>query len=75
MPLKLNETCTGVLLLDNTSVPNRLPAAEGLKTTLIVQLAPAATDTPQLFVWLKSPVVTSEEIVSDMFPLLVSVIV
>jgi len=33
----------------------RGPLAEGLKTRLIVQLAPAATPVPQLLLWLKSP--------------------
>jgi hypothetical protein len=32
----------------------RVPAAAGLKLTLIVQLAPAATLDPQLLVWAKS---------------------
>jgi hypothetical protein len=33
----------------------RLPLAGGVKVTLIVQLAPAATLAPQLLVWAKSP--------------------
>jgi hypothetical protein len=32
----------------------RFPVAAGLKLTLIVQLAPAATLDPQLLVWAKS---------------------
>ena len=32
----------------------RLPLAEGVKVTLIVQLAPATTELPQLLVWAKS---------------------
>jgi hypothetical protein len=32
----------------------RLPVAEGVKVTLIVQLAPAATELPQVLVWAKS---------------------
>jgi len=32
----------------------RLPAAEGVKVTLMVQLAPAASAMPQLLVWAKS---------------------
>ena len=32
----------------------RLPAAEGVKVMLIVQLAPAARERPQLLVWAKS---------------------
>ena len=34
--------------------PVRLPMPEGVKVTLIVQLAPAATEVPQLLVWEKS---------------------
>jgi hypothetical protein len=37
------------------SVAERLPLRVGAKVTLIVQLAPVATEVPQLFVWLKSP--------------------
>jgi hypothetical protein len=37
------------------SVPVRLPICDGLKVTLMVQLAPAAKLEPQVFVWLKSP--------------------
>jgi hypothetical protein len=33
----------------------RAPVAVGVKVTLILQLAPAATLVPQVFVWLKSP--------------------
>jgi len=32
----------------------RLPLAEGLNVTLIVQLLPAATELPQVLVWAKS---------------------
>ena len=32
----------------------RLPLAEGVKVTLVVQLAPAASELPQLLVWEKS---------------------
>jgi len=32
----------------------RLPLAEGVKVTLIVQFAPAGTELPQLLVWAKS---------------------
>lgn len=37
------------------SVPLRVPEAVGVKVTLMVQWAPAATDDPQLFVCAKSP--------------------
>jgi hypothetical protein len=33
----------------------RAPVAVGVNVTLILQLAPAATLAPQVFVWLKSP--------------------
>ncbi len=33
------------------SVPVRVPVAVGVKVTLMVQLAPAATEAPQVFVW------------------------
>ncbi len=72
-PLKLTAVGAGLLLLDNDSDPVRLPRAAGLNTTLIVQLAPALSDVPQLLVWLKSPLVCNEEIESNVFPLLVSV--
>ena len=75
VPLKLKDIRAGVLLLvDSISDPKLFPMAVGLKTTLMVQLAPAASDAPQLLVWLKSPVVASEEIDREMFPLLVSAI-
>ena len=32
-------------------VPGRLPVAVGVNVTLIVQLAPAATEVPQVLVW------------------------
>ena len=35
-------------------VPARAPAAAGLKTTLMIQLEPAATVDPQPLVWVKS---------------------
>jgi hypothetical protein len=38
----------------------RLPLAEGVKVTLMVQLAPAATLDPQLLVWAKSPALVPE---------------
>ena len=35
------------------SVAVRTPLAEGVKVTLIVQFAPAATEVPQVLVWAK----------------------
>jgi hypothetical protein len=37
------------------SEAHRLPLAVGLKVTLIVQFAPAATELRQVLVWAKSP--------------------
>jgi hypothetical protein len=44
-----------VALSVTVNVPLRAPAAVGVKVTLIVQFAPAATLAPQLLVWAKSP--------------------
>jgi hypothetical protein len=55
----------------------RVPVAAGLKVTLIVQLAPAATLDPQVLVWVKSPALVPETetlvTLSDALPVLVRV--
>jgi hypothetical protein len=75
VPLKL--TVWRLALLAILSDAERLPAAEGVKVTLMVQLAPAATLDPQLLDCAKSlafePVMDMPEIVSVTFPELVSV--
>jgi hypothetical protein len=52
----------------------RVPLAAGVKVTLIVQLAPAATLAPQLLVWAKSlalvPVSAMLEMLKAEFPVL-----
>ena len=57
----------------------RLPVTGGLKVTLMVHPAPAATLDPQVFVWAKSPgfapVNAMLEMVRAVLPLLVRVIV
>src|ERR1035437_1913999 len=53
--------------------PPRAPAAVGAKLTEMVQLAPAATEEPQVLVWEKSPVAAIWVTVNAAFPLLVSV--
>ena len=45
----------------------RFPVAVGLKVTLIVQLAPAATLAPQVFVWEKSPLFVPATVMLAMF--------
>ena len=57
----------------------RLPLAEGVKVTLMVQLPPAATELPQVLVWAKSlalvPVTVTLVIVNVALPVLVRVTV
>lgn len=57
VPVPEMPTICGLLLalLFSTNAAERVPLAEGVKVTLKVQLAPAATDPPQLSVSLKSP--------------------
>jgi len=47
-----------------------LPLAVGVKVTLMVQKFPAATETPQLLVWAKSPLAATPEMVSAALPVL-----
>ncbi len=49
-------------------VPVRLPVAVGLNVTAIVQVIPAGTEAPHVFVWLKSPVIEIEEMFSARLP-------
>ena len=51
-PVPLSDTDWGLLtaLSQKYSAPIRLPPAVGVKVTLTVQLAPAATELPQLLV-------------------------
>jgi hypothetical protein len=55
----------------------RLPLADGVKVTLMVQLAPAATELPQVLVWAKSlalvPVIVRLVILKLALPVLVRV--
>ncbi len=56
VPVPLRPTVCGLpaALSLMLSVALRVPVAVGVKVTLIEQLAPAATDVPQLLVWAKS---------------------
>lgn len=51
--------------------PLRIPAAEGLKTTAMVQEAPAAMLAGQLLAWPKSPLETMPPMVTATAPTLV----
>ena len=79
MPLKLTVCGLPVALSVMASDALRAPAAEGVKVTLIVQLAPAATLAPQLLVWAKStefaPPSAMLEMLSEALPVLESVTV
>jgi hypothetical protein len=55
------------------NVPVRVPAAVGLKVTLIVQLAPAATEVPQVSLSAKSPVAEMLVMLKAMLPVLDSI--
>ena len=60
-------------------VPVRAPLAEGVNVTDIVQVAPPASDAPQVLVWAKSPALVPLRpmllMVRDPAPLLVNVTV
>src|SRR5208337_3257708 len=55
VPVRLTVCVAGLALSVMVTAPVRVPAAVGLKVTLRVQLAPAATLEPQVLVWEKSP--------------------
>src|SRR5437879_1521006 len=64
---------TQMLLSVTVSEPARLPSTVGVNVTLIVQLAPAATEAPQVLVSAKSPLEDMALIVSGAVPVLLSV--
>jgi len=74
VPVRVTDCGLPVALSETETAPVRVPAAVGLKVTLMVQLAPFACDVPQLFVCEKSPafapVIVILEIVSVPLPVL-----
>jgi hypothetical protein len=54
IPVRLAVCVPPVALSVKMTVAMRVPAAAGLKVTLIAQFAPAATLEPQVLVWVKS---------------------
>ena len=60
VPERLTDWGLPVALSVRARAAARLPAAEGVKVTLTVQLEPAATLDPQLLVWAKSPALVPE---------------
>src|ERR1035437_2073806 len=73
VPKMLIDCGEPVALSVTLSFPPRVPAAVGAKVTAIMQLAPTATEEPQVLVWEKSPVITTWVTVRAAVPLLVSV--
>ena len=78
VPERLTVWGLPVALSATLSVAARAPLAEGLKVTLIVQFAPAATELPQVLVWAKLlevvPITARLVMVNAALPELVSVI-
>ena len=74
-PVPLRPTVWGLLLAlsVSVSVPVRFPAAVGVKVTLIVQPAAAATEPAQVLVWEKSRLVVIVRGMRPPVPVLVSV--
>ena len=74
VPVPVRETVCGLPAASSVTenVPLALPAALGVKVTLIVQELVAASVEPQLFVWAKPALVEVPEIESVAVPLLVS---
>jgi hypothetical protein len=58
VPVKFTVCWVDGSLSLNVTNPSLVPAAEGVNVTCRVQLAPAATDDPQVFVCAKSPLAT-----------------
>jgi len=75
VPVKLKVCGLSLALSMNVTAPVCVPVVVGVKVKLILQLAPAATVFPQVLVCAKSPEVVTDVILSDEFPVLVSVTV
>jgi hypothetical protein len=73
VPVKLTVWVAGLALSVTVKVPALAPVAVGLKVTLRVQLAPAATLEPQVLVWEKSPLTVTLVTLRAALPVLLSV--
>jgi hypothetical protein len=71
-PLRITLRGLPAALSATVSVPTCVPTTVGVNVTLIVQLSPAPTELPQVFVCVKFPVVVMPVISSGAFPWLVS---
>ena len=76
-PVPVSATVCGlpVALSEMVMVPGWLPVAVGVKVTVMVQLAAAATDAPQVLVWAYGVLAAMLVMVSAPVPPLVSVTV
>jgi len=75
VPVRLTVWVGGMELSVMVNVPVLVPVAVGLKVTLRVQEAPAATLEPQVWVWEKSPLALMLVMLSVAFPVFLSVTV
>src|SRR5437899_2408587 len=73
VPVRLMVCGLPAMLSVIVTAPVRMPVAVGVNVTLMVQLAPAATDVPQVLVCMKSPLATMLVTLSATFPVLFSV--
>ncbi len=73
VPVKLTDCGLPEALSVMLRVPVRVPDAVGVNVTLMVQLAPAATELPQVLVWAKSPLAETLVRFSEALPVLESV--
>src|SRR5260370_9051623 len=73
IPVRLTDCGLPEALSVMLRVPVRLPDAVGVNVTLMVQLAPAATELPQVLVWAKSPLAETLVRFSEALPVLESV--
>src|SRR5205807_10115469 len=73
VPVRLTDCGLPAALSVMVIAPVRVPVAVGVKVTLMAQLAPAATDVPQVLVCMKSPLATMLVTLSATVPVLVSV--
>ena len=76
-PVPVRATVCGlpVALSVTVMVPGWLPVAVGVKVTVMVQLAPAATEVPQVLVWAYGALAAMLVMLSAPVPPLVSVTV
>ena len=73
MPVRLTLWVAGLALSAMVTAPVLVPAAVGLKITLRVQFALAATLEPQVLVWEKSPRTVMLVMLRVAFPVFLSV--